>query len=90
MKAIKREFLKPLDHTEDFKEKCREVIKYLEDAIAHADEECPYESEYCINQAFMGIRLARQIVDTVSDYYQLTTPYEKKNTNEDEAVQVSK
>ena len=39
MKAIKREFLKPLDHTEDFKEKCREVIKHLEDAIAHADEE---------------------------------------------------
>lgn len=81
MKAIKREFLKPLDHTEDFKVKCREVIKYLEEAIAHADEECPYESESCINQAYMGIRMARQIVDTVSDYYQLTTPYEKENSS---------
>lgn len=79
MKAIKRECLKPLDHTEDFKEKCREVIKHLEEAIAHADEECPYESEYWISQAYMRIRMARQIVDTVSDYYQLTTPYEKEN-----------
>ena len=75
MKAIKREFLKPLDHTEDFKEKCREVIKHLEEAIAHADEECPYESESCINFAFRAIRQARQIVDTVSDYYDVTTPY---------------
>lgn len=75
MKAIERKYQQPLDITERFKEKCRLVIKSLEGAIEHANALCPYESEFCINEAYMGIREARQMVDTVSDYYQLTEPY---------------
>lgn len=79
MKAIKREFQKPIDHTEPFKEKCRLVINHLEAAIRHADEECPYKAESDINAAFVGIREARQIVDTVADYYDLTEAYKGKS-----------
>ena len=75
MKAIAGKYHEPLDLTESFKKKCRLAIESLEEAIAQADEHCPYKAESSINEAFIAIRKARRMVDTVADYFDLTEPY---------------
>lgn len=78
-------FLKPEDVTISFKEKCKEILVFVQAAMDNADKECPFDSESSLNQALRRLREATEIVGRAADNYMYMNDNGKEKLRKGEA-----
>ena len=72
---------KPIDYTPVVLSKLEEMQTYIERAKKAAQKECPYDLEHILYQMKYTLREATEIVNKVSDYYEVASipPPKKEN-----------